>query len=499
MSDDTPDGTVADAPPRPGRRGREPGEIRRVNIAINVAVQMLCAVALFLLVNLLADRHYKRWDLSAAKKYSISGDTSAYLGQLDDEVRITMAFLGGSKVRGQLKTLLEEYERLGEGQVVFEEFDPARDKTRAIEVAERYEMAIDQNVVFVEVGGRVKRVTERDMLEDNGRAFSGEAAITSAMLAATEGRPKTVYLIAGKGRLREVGGRTALEELLDLSARHFFTLKELTLGNVTEIPADADALLLVNPESDFSPGEVELLSGYWEDERGSMVLLLNPSTDMPNFYPFLRKLGVRVRGDHRVMYAQVSGIGGAKKIGEVQSRFLEGSPVTAGQKNKLTIFGGQTCPLEVAENNEVLKAKGVIATALLEADAKFWGERDHAEAAPKPGPGDILPPVYVAASIEKGGSDDAIVKLDSSRMVVVGNSTLLDPGQGIRTNAEFVMNSINWTLDRDERIDILPKPAVNTPVKLSPESYRNLFNLVVLILPAVAFCFAIFVWSSRRN
>ena len=485
---------------RARKTAKPPAEIRRVNIAVNVVVQALCALILFFLINHLASNNYKRWDLSTTKKYSISADTADYLAQLDGEVRITMAFLGGSKIRERLKTLLEEYVRLGDGQVVLEEFDPARDKSRALETTERYGVTIDQSVVFVDVGGKVKKVTESDMLEDNGRFFTGEAVITSAMLAATEGRPKVVYLIAGKGRLHEVHKRTALEELLDLSERQFFTLKELTLGNITEIPADADALLLINPESDFSPGEVELLTDYWENDRGSMVLLLNPATEMPNFYPFLRKRGVLVHNQHRVMYSQVLGIGGARKIYAAQSKFLIGSPVTSGKAGTLTIFGGQTCPLGVAENNEALKSQGVIASPLLQADEKFWGEKNHAGESPNPDEiGDILPPVYVAASIEKGGSDSEIVKLDSSRLVVVGNSTLLDPDQITRTNSEFVVNSLNWTLDRDERIDIIPTPAVNPPVKLSPEKYRNIFALVVLILPAVAFCFAIFVWSSRRN
>ncbi len=479
---------------------RPAAEIKRVNIAVNVAVQMLCALLIFLLINHLASGNYKRWDLSATKKFSISEDTAGYLAQLDGEVRITMAFLSGSKIRGRLKTLLEEYVRLGDGQVVFEEFDPARDKALAIDVADRYGMIIDQNVVFVDVGGKVKKITESDMLIDNGRFFSGEAVITSAMLAATEGRPKTVYLIAGKGRLHETHKRTALEELIDLSERQFFTLKELTLGNITEIPLDADALLLINPESDFSPGEVELLTDYWDNARGSMVLLLNPATEMPNFYPFLRQLGVQVHSDHRVMFSQVLGIGGARKIYEVQSKFLRASPVTSGKVGTLTIFGGQTSPLGIAENNEELKAKGIIASPLLEADAKFWGERDHAGATPQPDEKlDILPPVYVAAAVEKGGSDDAIVKLDSSRLIVVGNSTLLDPDHITRTNSEFVVNALNWTLDRDGRIDIIPKPAMNPPINLSPEKYSNLFTLVVLILPAIAFCFAIFVWSARRN
>ena len=61
------------------------------------------------------------------------------------------------------------------------------------------------------------------------------------------------------------------------------------------------------------------------------------------------------------------------------------------------------------------------------------------------------------------------------------------------------MNALNWTLDREERLDILPKVVSNPPIELSTDKYRRLFWLVVFILPTAAFCFAIFVWSARRN
>ena len=476
--------------------------IKRSNIAFNVTIQVVCALLLFLMINQLSMRPggNKRWDLSAAKKYSISEDTKAYLERLDNKVTLTMAFQSESKIRNQLKTLLDEYDRLGASQVKFEDFDPFRDKDKALEISNRYEMDIDQNAVFVEVDGKIKKITEPDMLDDNGRIFTGEAAITSAMLAATEHRPKKVYLIAGKGKFKEINGRTALEELYSLSKRQFFELSELTLGNITHVPHDADALILINPETDLSPSEVAVLTDYWEDIRKStgLVLLLNPATEMPNFYPFLEKHGVRVDNDYRLLFSQTTGIGGTQKIYSVQSKYLTGSPITSGSAGSLTTFNGQTCPISISTEKETLAAKSIVPRPLLEADPQFWGDRNHTEPVPTLDPLDKKTPIYTAASVEKGGSDDAVVKLKSSRMVIIGNSTLLDPIP-TRSNAKFVMNAINWTLDREERIDIMPSRVTNFRVNMPAEKYGNLVFLVVILLPAAAFLFAVFVWSSRRN
>ena len=252
---------------------------RRKNIAFNVLLQMFFAILLFILINYISYGNYQRWDLSSTKKYSISEDTEAYLkDQLDEKVTLTMAFLKSSKIRNQLKVLLEEYENISEGKIVFEEFDPVINKDKALEISDRYKTTIDQSCLFIEVGGRIKKLIETDLLDDKGRVFTGEDTVTSAMLATTEGKPKTVYLIAGKGKLKEVNGRSADKEILSLSTRHFFELKELTLGNITKIPEDADSLIIINPETDFSLSEVTVITKYWEKQRGSMVLLLNPTT-----------------------------------------------------------------------------------------------------------------------------------------------------------------------------------------------------------------------------
>ena len=95
--------------------------IRRKNIAFNVLLQMFFAILLFILINYISYGNYQRWDLSSTKKYSISEDTEAYLkDQLDEKVTLTMAFLKSSKIRNQLKVLLEEYENISEGKIVFE-------------------------------------------------------------------------------------------------------------------------------------------------------------------------------------------------------------------------------------------------------------------------------------------------------------------------------------------------------------------------------------------
>ena len=120
--------------------------INRKKIGFNTTLQIVSALVIFILINYLSFSDYLRWDLSTTKKFSVSDETKSYINeQLDKNVIITMAFLKSSKVRKQLKLLLEEYARLSEGKITFNHFDPVIDKGKALEITNRYEKEIDQN------------------------------------------------------------------------------------------------------------------------------------------------------------------------------------------------------------------------------------------------------------------------------------------------------------------------------------------------------------------
>ena len=85
------------------------GHINRKKIVFNTAIQVVSTLVIIVLLNYLSFSQYLRWDLSTTKKFSVSDETKNYIKeQLDKRVTITMAFLKSSKVRKQLKLLLEE-------------------------------------------------------------------------------------------------------------------------------------------------------------------------------------------------------------------------------------------------------------------------------------------------------------------------------------------------------------------------------------------------------
>lgn len=470
--------------------------IKRSHIAINVASQILLALAIFGIINYLNFRHHKRWDLTENKKYTISDETAGYLSTLDKEVRITMAFLENSKIHQNLKALLEEYRKESKGKIRLVVFDPVRDRNRATEISQRYKLLLESSTVIIDVDGRVKTITEDDMIDSEGRLFRGEDALTSALISATEGGLKKVYLVSGHGQMRKLNGRTALDELWDLSGNQFFSVEPLSLASVQEIPEDADALFILGASLDFSEREIEMMRKYWEGDNGALYAMLTPEGAQirtPNLRKFFAGYGVELLPD-RVLDANGAGI----KNFDVQATFRTGSVINKSLAGSNTTFFGQTSSLRILKDNEKLALQGLGIVALVEANSRFWGEMDYTGERPVLDPSDNAAPVFIGASIEKGATEDLRLKLATSRMVVLGNTSLLDGDYLTASNVNFILSGLNWILDRENLINIPAKTATAYRIEITESQHTRMFRLAIFVLPGVVFALGLMVWSIRR-
>jgi hypothetical protein len=161
---------------------------------------------------------------------------------------------------------------------------------------------------------------------------------------------------------------------------------------------------------------------------------------------------------------------------------------------------GQTQSIEIDHlGEEELKGRGIVVEELLQSDdRRFWGETDYLQD----------PPVYdektdsrrgpvTGVYAEMGVMQDAKLRIDSSRMVVLGNSTMLDPPWDT-ASYDLGTSAINWMLDRDELVGISPKQKQWFRLEISNAQSERIFQIIILALPLSVVCFGLFVWSMRR-
>lgn len=484
------------APPRP---------IRRWGIATIAMAQIVLCLALFLIVNFLSYRHYKRFDISPSRDYSLSEMTVNNLRKLTKDVTITLIFTRDSDIMKDARTLAEEYRRVKKNRIHIEEVDPARDIERAEQLKIQNGIVLHGNGILVRANDHNRFIPEEELIinglegdrERPSLDFRGEEAMTSAIISLVEGGVRKFYCVVGKGTASGRDATPSFAALTELGRQQNIETSALNLTDVTEIPADASGIVLLGSRYDLDEREMSMLKNYWQGKRAAMLVLLDPNGETPRLRDFLAANGVTPRPD-RVLHAE-STVTGPHKEFSVQTVFLNSSPISRPFNAVAARLGGQSQSLDVRGDTPELLAQHVAAIPIMDATDRFWATRDYLNELPVIGPADTKPPVHLAASIERGFVSDERLRMDSSRMVVVGNAELLNPELRLAVHQDFVSACLNWMLNREHVTGIPPKRKQIFRIELTEKQRKSIFQITALLLPGTALALGFLLSSHRRS
>ncbi len=494
----------ADPAPRPKEKPK--GMPGRFGIGINVVLQVLLGLVIFYGVNKLSFMYNARWDMSPAGDFTLSGSTMNYLRRLGKDVNLTVISQRDSKVYADMQTLVEEYRRNGKGLIKIEFIDPVLDLERTEQFKAENKLTLQQGGVLVKGNKGMRFIPEDEMVirtkgmdADHPQIwFRGEDAITSAIIGLMEGSQRKFYLITGKGSRSESRTNEAFAALQQLGLQQNFDVQPLNLAEVAldSAPHDANGLILIGPKYDISERELGILRGYWESKRASLLFLLDPASDTPRLLSFLTSVGIAPRND-RVLYAESTSTGPRKEF-SVEARFSKDVAITSPLADSTTKFEGQTQSLALATRDESLKQQGIALAPLIIAAPRYGGETDYLTDLPLVSEGDTKPPLYIAAAAERGAAADERLRVNSARLAVVGNPTLLDKNTRLAQNQDFIASTLNWMLNRERLVGATPKPKGQYRVQLTARQHDLLFWITALCAPGIVLLFGFSVWASRR-
>ncbi|HZS18013.1 MAG TPA: GldG family protein [Candidatus Udaeobacter sp.] len=485
-------------------------KIHRVRIGFNVLVQVVLVLFLAAMVNSIAFKHYARWDFSRDQKYALSDKTKRFLNTLKSKMRITVFFPSTTPITPDVENLLTEYQYAGNGKIDVEHIDPERNLSRAKEVFDKYKVVTDEPLLILDYEGRNKTVKASEMAEidQSGMAlgegprvaaFKGEQAITSAMIDLVEGKKKIVGYVLGHKEppLTENSAISILKTFIENENIQF---KELNLLDLDTIPEDVKTVMIVGPQYDFSDREMKVLRNFW-DKQGRILLLLDPAAKTPKLAGFVNELGVKANDDRLMVFLR-TGIQELALTRDVQAHFLGDSPITKRLADVRALFLGGTSSLTLEPDR--VRAANIHLQPLIQAENGYFAEPDYntddqaklqADAKQQ-----ANTPLTIAASIEKGGSADERVQVNSSRMVVVSNSTFVQDNaisqdqQGL----DFISGSINWLLSREQLIGIAPKVSKPLTFSLDQNALSRLRWIILIFIPLIPAVIGAFVWWQRR-
>ena len=497
--------TIAEETKQPTRK-----KIRRLQIGLNVLVQVVLVLFLALMVNSIAFKHYKRWDFSRDKKYALSDKTKRFLDTIKGKVRITVFFSPNTPITVDVQNLLTEFQYAAKGKIDIENIDPERNLSRAKEVVDKYKVVSDESLLVIDYAGRNKTVKASEMadVDQSGMAFGegphvtafkGEQAIASAMMDLVEGKKNTLGYVLGH-KEPPLAGNTAISVLKTFIENENIKFQELNLFDVGAIPAELRAIVIDGPQYDFSDREMKLLRNFWE-KQGRILLLLDPAAKTPKLNAFLNELGVKANDDRLMVFLR-TGIQEVALTRDVQAHFLGESPITKRLAEVRALFFGG--PSSLTLEPERVRAANIRLEPLIQAEKGYFAETDYnsndqdkLQADAKRNPGALL---TIGLSIEKGGSADERVQVNSARMVVVSNATFIQDNALTQDQQalDFISGSVNWLLSREQLIGIAPKVPKTLTFSLNEDALRNLRWIILVLLPLVPAVIGGAVWWRRR-
>ncbi len=512
----SPEAVPASSPAPAPRPARPAGFLRRLQIGANVIIQMALLTFIVIAVNGYAYKHFHRFDFSRDRKYALSQRTKQFLGTLNKPVKLIVYMNPAtSPLQIDAANLVEEYRLAQPKFVSIEQVDPLRNVTRASEVVSKYKLVQQENVVIVDGGDNHTKIITEDKLAEVDRSgaeygqppqitgFTGEQAITSALLEVTEGKKSIIYYAQGHGE-EAVGADKPLKALGTIFDSDHLTTTEINLLNVEAVPADASMLIFFGPKVDLSEREIKLLGDYWE-KGGRLMILLNPDAATPNLAGFLNTVGIKADDDRLIGARQMAG----NVIGIMRDSYLNATgstPIAQALEGLTVILPGATQSLTL-DAARVAPAN-VHVEPLLQALNGFWGEADYKniEENIQNGTGvyfdegrDKAPPLYAAASVQKGAVGDKRVQTNAARMIVVSNSVFVENKSLTEASASFFLNSVNWLLEREALIGIPPKQIKTSSLSLTDQQIGTVFWMSVLAVPGFCLLLGILVWWRRRS
>jgi hypothetical protein len=476
---------------------------------LNLVLQAVLFITLVGGLNYVAKSHAWRFDLTKQRKFSLSPETLSYLKTLPRPVHLIVT--GGKEDENpELKGLLHEFRYATEsreiGRVTTELLDLYQNRRRA------EELGIENSDVIVIMSGDKRRVIRMDELysmKDRQRhAFQGEQVLTAGILDVASAERLKIYFLVGHAEMRlsdpdASRGLTAARDQLKLRN---FEVEEIDLTVARKIPEDADLLIAVAPQSSYSKIEQEMLRQYLSANAGRMVLFLAPgiSASALGLDDLLLDWGVLVHDD----LIWDNGPENIAENGDLLLYAFTQHPVT----QTLLDYGWK---LRLGVARTVLPdpgrsaGSGLNTVALVATSTTAWGERDYRRGEFKYTPGIDTRPIrglepadrlsVAVASERLAVRDNLPFSVRGGKLVVFGTGDMIANSRLDNSNLAVLLNTVNWSVDRDRQLSVPPRPIERFQLSLSAADFTRLRYAVLLGLPGAALALGLIVYWTRRN
>ncbi|MGH7232796.1 MAG: GldG family protein [Nitrospiraceae bacterium] len=445
---------------------------RSTRLGLNSIMMVVLFTAILVIVNFLAARHSKRWDLSETQHFTLAPQTYQILRGLTQEVKVTVFAQDRSQPFNLYRDLLDSY-RQASDKLKVEFVDPERRPG----VARQYGITRADTAVL-ESGAQTTRVS-----------VPSEAELTSALIRVSKEKKKHIRFLEGHGERsltdQEKGGLSLMKEAL---TKQGYEAGAVSLLQETQVPENTAVLVLTGPRRPVTKEEQDRI-GRFVESGGRLLLLIDPDTQ-PDLEPLLRRWGVEL---------------GRGVLVDLQDRLAQGD-LTALMVRTFTeheITQDFTFAVLFPVSRHLVfhdeAGKDWDFVPLARTSPRSWAETDlKGRVVSFNANEDVQGPLPLAAALTPKKSPGEGARRPA--IVVVGNSSFASNAYiNFPGNTDFLLHAVGWLAEERDLISITPKEPAFRPFIPNPAQERILLYVQVLLLPSLTFLWGIMVWRKRRR
>lgn len=486
-------------------------------------IGLVAAMVLALLVNVVAARHYKRWDFTKGGLYTLSRATTETLHALGEPIRIDVLVPASDPLSLSLKHLLAAYgSETTRLDVHFT--DPDRHAAEYLALQRKYDERVIEGRVITDAaivisrGERAHFVTPRDLVEvddaEDTRARPRlEQALTVGIRTVVSTDRTQICFTTGHGEKsieQGAGGLASLRDRLRLNGHDVVTVSTKGTSNDNAARtsyAGCRVVVVAGPSDKFSEEDAQKLTAFVE-QGGNVLVAAGPVPDDKSEHyedlglgGLLGTFGLEL--NKNFIFETDARLRSSRGFGETFMPITKPHAMTEG------LIGAEqtgTGPVFTVASSMKATGKGSAAvTPLLVTSDEAFGMVDFFAWAKDPGEpvakeGDTKGPLTISYAAElparSGAARGARLVAVASSSPMMGENWMSDE---LRGTAIFVESALAWLASSPTPVDIPKKPAMTAGLRLSEESLASIFRYVVIFIPLASVLVGVAIHLRRRS
>ncbi len=435
---------------------------------MNMGWLIVMALVSIFVVNFLAVRYEKKWDLTKEGLNSLSDQSLKILSTLKSPVTFVLLYSKQEQAEANKKRVSDfiQLYREKSSKVNFEAYSALNKPA----LAEKFEFKNGDIGLFAEYEDRHLKIEN-----------VSEEGITKILLKLTrdQNSRKTIYFSTGHGE-REIEG-VKPENISNFKTDLDTTYNTKSLKLIeSDIPADAAAFVILGPNQFFLPAEIAKIKKY-AMSGGHLFVAADPG-EKHNIVEIDKIFGVQFQNDYVLdTRVQLSQVGPIIALGSTHSHT---SDITKSTADQLFLLASSLIKSPDASSSfkfEELVQTGASTQAVMKLE-------DTPKVVSK-GPHTIV--MQVTGKLE--GSDKEFSAIFAGDSDFLSNQLYDKYG-----DRDLAMNSISYLAKDDDLIAIHPKTPRATKLNVI-SSYKNYLAVVLILAPLIMLLSSGVIWWRRRT